>query len=290
MNMTEIEPLFKTPELEKQYMAAYESVLALWPVPHEALDVPTRFGLTHINACGSQDKPALVLLPGYGANSTMWFPNIAALSGQYRVYALDTIGQPGKSVPSRTLSADNSPDWIVDVLDGLKLERPHMVGISLGGWLTLNFALHSPERVKRIVLLDPAAALEGVSAAFFWHSLIPIMIHPTRAGLTRYFRWMTQGYQVNRSWGELMLLGILNMRPQPPIRATTLSDEELRRLHTPTLLLIGGRSVIYNPDRALRRAVQLMPDLEAKIIPDASHALNAEKAEIVNEHILQFLR
>jgi pimeloyl-ACP methyl ester carboxylesterase len=290
MTMSEIKPLFKTPELEKRYMAAYDEVLGLWPVAHEVLDVPTRFGLTHINASGSQDSPAMVLLPGYGANSTMWFPNIAALSSRHRVYALDTIGQPGKSVPRCAVSAANSPEWIAGVLDGLKLERPHMMGISLGGWLTLNFALHSSERVKRIVLLDPAAALEGVSAAFFWHSLIPIMIHPTRAGLTRYFRWMTQGFQVNRSWGELMLLGILNIRPQPPIRATVFSDEELRQVHTPTLLLIGGRSVIYNPDRALRRATRLMPNLEAEIIPDASHALNAEKAEIVNEHILQFLR
>jgi pimeloyl-ACP methyl ester carboxylesterase len=288
--MSETKSLFKTPELEKQYMTAYENVLGLWPVAHEALDVPTRFGVTHINVSGSQDKPAMILLPGYGANSTMWFPNIAALSSQHYVYALDTIGQPGKSIPSRTLNAANSSDWIADVLDGLGLEKEHIVGVSLGGWLALHFALRRPERVTRIVLLDPAAAFEGVSMTFFWHSLIPIMIRPTRTGLTRYFRWMTQGYVVNQSWGELMVLGILNMRPQPPIRATVFSDEDLRQVYTPTLLLIGGRSVIYNPERALRRATRLMPHLEAELIPDASHALNAEKADLVNEHILKFVR
>jgi pimeloyl-ACP methyl ester carboxylesterase len=280
--------IFKTPELEKQYMAAYESVLSLWPVPHEALDVATRFGMTHINASGSRDNHAMILLPGYGANSTQWYSNIAALSDRFHVYAVDTIGQPGKSIPSRTVTAANSHEWITDVLDALELKQTYMMGISLGGWLTFNFARHSPDRVNRIVLLDPAATFEGMSAAFVWHSFIPTMIHPTRAGLTRYFRWITQGYQIDRSWGELMVLGILNIRPQSPIRATPFSDEELRHVRVPKLLLIGARSVIYNPQRVLQRATRLMPNLEAEIIPEASHALNAEKSEIVNARILRF--
>jgi pimeloyl-ACP methyl ester carboxylesterase len=280
--------IFKTPELEKQYMATYEAVLALWPVPVEPFDVSTRFGVTHINISGSLEKAAMVLLPGFGANSTMWFPNIADLSSQYRVYAVDTIGQPGKSIPTRQMTAQNSQEWMRDVFDGLGIERAHLVGVSLGGWLSFNFALHAPERVRRVVLLDPAASFERVSAAFFWHSLVPIMIYPSRAGLIRYFRWMTQDYQVDRNWAELMLLGILNMRPQPPVRATVFSDAELRRVEAPTLLLVGGRSVIYNPERAYRRAIRLVPDLEAEIIPEASHALTLEKPETVNARILQF--
>jgi pimeloyl-ACP methyl ester carboxylesterase len=280
--------IFKTPELERQYMGAYEAALALWPVPVEALDMPTRFGMTHVNVSGAQEKPAMVLLPGFGANSTMWFPNIADLSSQYRVYAVDTIGQPGKSLPTRQMTAQNSVEWIRDVFDGLGIEKAHLVGVSLGGWLSLNFALHAPERVRGIVLIDPAASFERVSAAFFWHSLIPVMLYPTRAGLIRYFRWMTQGYQVNRGWAELMLLGLLNMRSQPPIRATVFSDAALSRVQAPVLLLVGGRSVIYNPERAYRRAVRLVPDLEAEIIPEASHALTMEKSDIVNTRILQF--
>jgi hypothetical protein len=74
-------PLFKTPELEKQYMEIYEAVLGLWKVPQEAPDVRTSFGTTHINVAGSIEKPAMLLFPAFGANSTMWFPNIAILLG-----------------------------------------------------------------------------------------------------------------------------------------------------------------------------------------------------------------
>jgi len=280
--------IFKTPEFEKQYFKLYETILARWNVPTESMDIKTSIGITHVNASGSNESPVLILLPGFGANSTMWFPNIAALSSKFRVYAVDTNGQPGKSISSQKLTAANSIDWIVEVLDGLGFEKVNMAGISLGGWLTLNFAIHQPERVERIVLIDPAASLEKVSGAFLRHSFIPIMVHPTRPGLVKYFRWMTQGYKVDPDWGELMLQGILNTRPQPPIRPAPFTDSELCSLNIPVLLLIGERSVIYNPQRTYQRAIRLIPNVEAEIVLGASHALNDEKAELVNARILEF--
>jgi pimeloyl-ACP methyl ester carboxylesterase len=233
--------------------------------------------------------PPLVLLPGFGSNSTMWFPNVGDFSKTYRVYAVDTIGQPGKSIPSRTLSASNSNDWITEVLNELGIKNTLVAGISLGGWLSMNYAFHNPERVNRAVLIDPAATFARVSTTFFWHSLIPVMIHPTRLGLTRYFRWLTRGNVVNKDFGEMMILGILNTRPQQPVRATFFRDDKLRQVRVPVLLLIGERSVIYAPKSVLRRATQLVPDIKAEIIPEASHGLNMEQAELVNRHIVQFL-
>jgi pimeloyl-ACP methyl ester carboxylesterase len=137
-------------------------------------------------------------------------------------------------------------------------------------------------------MLDPAASLVKMSAVWLSHTFIPFMVHPTRPGLIKYFRWMTHGYQVNPKWGELMLLGILNSRPQPPIRATPFSDAQLRSIQVPVLVLIGERSVIYDPRRAQRRAILLIPGVQAEIIPDASHALIEEKSELVNARILRF--
>jgi pimeloyl-ACP methyl ester carboxylesterase len=280
--------IFKTTESERQYLAAYEAVLSLWPVSSEPLDVPTSYGLTHVNACGSNKNPPMVLLPGFGANSTMWFPNVAALCGPYRVYALDTPGQPGRSVPGRELLASNSSEWLTEVFDGLDLEKAHLVGVSLGGWLALNFAIHAPERADHVVMLDPAASFAKMSAIWLCHTFIPFMVHPTRPGLIKYFHWLTRGYAVNPNWGELMLLGILNTRPQPPIRATPFSDTQLRSVRVPVLVLIGGRSVIYNPRGAQRRAMHNVPNVQAEIIPDASHALIEEISDLVNARTIHF--
>jgi pimeloyl-ACP methyl ester carboxylesterase len=282
--------IFKTPELERQFMQTYEAVLGLWEVPHEALDIPTSFGLTHINTAGARDGPAMVLLPGFGANSTMWFPNIATLSIAFRCYAVDTNGQPGKSLPDQKLTTSNSADWLDELMDGLGLQKACFVGVSLGGWLALNLAIRKPERVEKAVLLDPAASFAKMSGAFLLHSFLPFMVYPTRTGLVKYFRWMTRGYQVNAQWGELMLSGILNTRPQPPIRATPFSEAELRSMKVPVLTLIGERSIIYNPQRACERASKLIPGVQAEIVPGASHALNAEKAGLLNERIVEFYK
>ena len=52
---------FKTPESEARFLAAYDATLGLWPVPHEVIEVTTRFGSTHINVAGSPDLPPLAL-------------------------------------------------------------------------------------------------------------------------------------------------------------------------------------------------------------------------------------
>lgn len=85
-----------------------------------------------------------------------------------------------------------------------------------------------------------------------------------------------------------MILGILSTRPQQPVRATVFSDKELRQVNMPVLLLIGEQSVIYNPKSVLKRAKQLLPNIEAEIIPRSSHGLNMEQAELVNRLILQY--
>ena len=282
--------IFKTPEYERQYFELYDAILAMWSVPTQSMDIPTDFGLTHINTCGDQSLFPMILLPGFGANSTMWFPNAAALSARYHVFAIDTPGQPGRSIPKQTITPANCSDWLGQVLDGLGIQKTHMAGISLGGWLTLNFGIHHPERLSHIALIDPAASFAGMSSAFLRRSFIPFMVHPTRPGLQKYFRWMTQGYMVNPKWGELMILGVLNTRPQPPIRAKAYTDDELKQVLVPTLLIVGGKSVIYDPERIVERASRLIPNIKAEIIPDASHAVNAEKADEVNKLILDFFQ
>jgi pimeloyl-ACP methyl ester carboxylesterase len=77
---------FKTSEDAARYLSAYQATLALWPVPHEPLDAPTSFGVTHINVAGALELPPLILIPGAQTSSTVWYPNIEPLS-RHRVYA-----------------------------------------------------------------------------------------------------------------------------------------------------------------------------------------------------------
>jgi pimeloyl-ACP methyl ester carboxylesterase len=281
--------IFKTPALCAEYFRIYDSLLALWPEKPDQLDIETVFGVTHINAVGSKDAPPLLLLPGFGANSTAWFANIGALAKQFRVYAIDTIGQPGRSLPSKVLTASTTSAWLLRLMDKLSIEKANLAGISLGGWIALDFAIKHPSRVTRVALLDPAASFAPMSATFVFHSLIPIMIYPTRNGLTRYFRWLTRGKATNSAWGELMIQGILNCKPQPPVRAAPFTDAQLNSCSVPALLLVGEKSVIYDPTKAIQRAERFMPHVSAEIVADASHGLNYEQPDLVNSRVIAFL-
>ena len=119
-------PAFKTPQGEAAFLAAYDAAMKLWPVPYEEFDVPTRFGMTHVIASGPKDAAPLVLLHGYMATSVMWGPNIADFSKDFRVYAIDVMGQPSDAsavgpTSRRCGCAPNKPP--------LGMSRPHVMNI-----------------------------------------------------------------------------------------------------------------------------------------------------------------
>ena len=70
---------------------------------------------------------------------------------------------------------------------------------------------------------------------------------------------------------------------------TVYTNEELKQIDLPALLLIGAGEKIYNPKKAIDRAQRWMPDLTAEIIPNLGHTLNMEQPEIINSRILDFL-
>jgi pimeloyl-ACP methyl ester carboxylesterase len=283
--------MFKTPAMADEFLHLYDQLLSRWPHSVIPRDIQTSFGTTHVNSVGSDGASPLVLLPGFGTNSTMWFANIMTMSQHHKVFAIDTIGQPGRSVTRIALSPSTTSAWLVEVLNGLAIDQTNVSGFSLGGWIALDFAIKYPERTKKVALVDPAASIEPMPFSFFLHSFFPMMIHPTRNGLQRYFRWLTRGNKgMNTEWGQTMVLGILNWKPQPPIRVTPFNDEQLRACRVPTLLFVAERSVLYEPTKAVKRATQLIPNLTAVIVPDASHGLVYEQADLINNRIVSFFQ
>src|SRR5512142_2345711 len=92
-------PVFTNPAAEAETMAAYQAVMARWPLPFEELEIPTSLGLTHVVASGPQDAPPVVLLHAFFASAAAWQPTAAGLSDAFRLYAVDIIGEPNRSRP-----------------------------------------------------------------------------------------------------------------------------------------------------------------------------------------------
>ena len=182
---------FKTPEGEAAYLAAYDAAMKSWPVPYEEMEIPSRFGTTHVVVSGPRDAPPLVLLHGYWATLTMWTPNIADFSTDYRVYAIDVMGQPSRSIPDEPIrNAADYVAWLTATLDGLHLDRVSLVGMSYGAWLALNYAVAAPERVQKLALLSPAASFLPIVRQFSLRGML-MLFFPTTCTVNSFMRWLT---------------------------------------------------------------------------------------------------
>lgn len=287
--------LFKTPTGQARYFDAYDAALQLWPIPYESRFVTTPYGRTHYISTGPEDAFPLVLLHAGQASSTMWFPNIASLRERFHVLALDTPGEPGKSVPSRhNATKRDGTAWLEGVLDALNIPKAHMMGLSRGGWLTLNLAMVAPDRLERIVLLSPAAAFVALNS-FFSAVAQAVMRVPTRfVAKAALNSWVARGFVVNAVFAEQFMLGLqnwnwtVNTSGYSGIMPCTFSDQELRQIRPPVLMLIGDQDRL-NPPKALERARQTIPDLEGEIIARAGHFLSMEQPKAVNARVLKFL-
>lgn len=283
--------IFKSPEGGAEYRTAYDATLSAWPVPFRSLVVPTRAGRTHVIASGPEDAPPLVLLPMTFISATMWLYNVAALSSCFRVYALDTTGDIGKSAPeSPVRSRADIAGWLTDVLDGLGIKSAYMAGCSYGGWMTMSFALSAPERVRKIALLGPAATFVPLRLQFFLRGASVQML-PRKPVVYSFLRWCStrEDLAVNPIVHQ-MLVGLRHFRfqPQNSVFPAVFTDEELKTVKMPVLVLIGDKERVLDPVRAVERARRRVPGVEAEIIPGAGHALPIDQPEIVNARLLEF--
>jgi len=280
-------PIFTTPEGRAKYMTAYEAMFSLWKVPHDSIDVETTYGATHINVSGPDDGYPLILLHAVSLSSTAWFANIAELSAHYRVYAVDGIGDAGKSIAECLIEKRNDyAEWLREVFDGLNIDKGYLLGHSYGGWLALNMALAYPERLQKIVLLAPAASIYPMNFLTNLGLRLPFKIRiPARS----VFKMIApKGTVFEEKFIHLMEMVTRYCLPVTMF-PTVYSDEELKQIKLPALLLIGTGEKIYNPKKAIERAQRWMTDLTAEIIPNVGHTLNMEQPETINERILKFL-
>jgi len=289
-------PAFKSEESRARYMAAYDAVLREWPVAFEALYIPTGLGPTHVIASGPPDAPPLVLLHSFAGTATAWRLNIEGLSQRYRTYAVDVIGQPGKSQAVRRIrNRREFAGWFVDLLDGLGIERTSIVGSSFGAFLALSQASLTPDRVDRLVLISPAGSFVGLS----WKFTYTMLTGPLRRRIRRLLGDKRPPSLADLSprlaprdlaWAKLMSVTMAESPKVSIINAGVFSRSELRKIRAPTLLLIGDHERLYEPVETLALAQKRMPGLQGAIVPNADHIAAMAQPDDVNARITGFLR
>jgi pimeloyl-ACP methyl ester carboxylesterase len=275
--------IYKSQEGERLVRERYQALLKYWPVTNEQVNVPTSQGSTFVVISGPEDGPPLLLLHGGGSNSTMWMGDIRAFAQTFRVYCIDMIGEAGLSAPVRpSLASDAHAAWLDDVMNRLSIRRASIVGISLGGWLALDYAIRRPQRVEKVAALCPGGiGRQKVGIVFL--SLLSRLFG--KAGRRRLMERALGKAPIHPTPAMQAVIDfyVLTQRnfKQRMVKFPAFSDTALRGLKIPVLAIVGGRDMLFVSAQTKRRLEKFAPNARVKYLPDAGHLITGQIGEIL---------
>ena len=263
---------FRSPEAKERYLALYDKRAMKWPVVSETRMVDTSYGKTFVRMSGPINAPPLVLLHGFGGNSLQWIPNIKALAGTYRTYAVDNIYDNGRSVYTKAIeSPDDYVNWLNELFDALELgDNINLMGLSYGGWITAQYALRFPTRLRKIVLLAPACTVLPLSFQWIFRAVLCAIPHRyfTRSSLYWLLEDLAQKDEAGREFvkeqAEESYLALRSFKTRRMVNPTVLTDQELQSIKVPALHLVGENKKIYSVRKAIQRLKETAPQIKGR--------------------------
>ena len=242
----------------------------------------------------------LLFIHGLGYDRRGWGPLPALLADDFQVLLFDNRGVGESDVPEGPYAVSQMAADAVAVLDAAGVERAHVLGVSLGGYIAQEIALTYPERVRRLVLASTAPG--GPRS------------HPMpQAGLEAFGRFPTMEREAGLRLMVESSLGAHGVRERPELveeivayrleRAPTLAGwqaqayagatfdayDRVPGIATPTLVLHGGTDTVVDPRNAeLLR--ELIPGARVELVPDRGHLVVWEEAELLAPIVREFLR
>ena len=281
--------IYKNPDIGKKLMAIYDNRMNQWPVSYKDRYIDTQYGKVYVIISGPEDAPPVFLLHASAMGSWSWLYNIQGLNEHYRTYAVDTIGDAGKSVLKdiNTFPTDGKAlaDLYTGILDSLGVDKACFMGASQGGFITTNMALYAPDRVEKIILCGPMG-YTGTNASvlrILFTTMFPVK--PVQDSATRWA--FGDDPRINAEvgdWFGLILQGVISRqaRPQPFTR------EQLGSFKLPVLLLLGSRDgLVGNPENG-KQLVKDLANFRVEIL-DTGHLISAERPDEFNKLVINFI-
>jgi pimeloyl-ACP methyl ester carboxylesterase len=254
---------------------------------------------------GDPNDPPVLMVHGWGCSAYIFHDNLPAISAAgFRAIAIDLKGHGLSDKPQdeREYTIDSLVEHVGEVIDALELDRPTLVGHSLGGSLAYHFASRYPERLRALGLLSPVG-LTGVPLMRLYQLLTPAFLLPLMRRLTP------------RTIVKIALRRVYGKRGRPTrrdlaeylapsqfpeyagaVRALlhaydwwAARHRELKKVELPAIGMWGTLDHLM-PKDGMAIYVPLIPGIELHSIPDAGHVITEETPQEVNEGLLHLLQ
>ena len=215
---------------------------------------------------GPSDTIPLMLSHGYGATRAVWQPNLEALAATRTVVTWDMRGHGDSDAPgdaslySHALTVDD----MTAVLDTCDIDQAAVGGLSLGGFMSLDFYRLHPQRVRCLLLFDTGPGFKNDAARARWndyaHGLATTADDP---GLAHAARGMLTQHNAD------VILSLPDVK-------------------VPTLVLVGADDAAFIASADYMAAT--IPQADKVVVAAAGHAANIDQPEIFNDAVITFLR
>ena len=226
----------------------------------------------------------LILTHGFVDTKDLWEPQLAAFQDRYRLIAWDLRGHGESSVPDAPAAyrLDRVMSDLETIYDHFGLNEAVLVGLSLGGYLSLEFFRRHPKRVRALILLSCSPGFRSAETRAAWNE----------GRAARQKRLLTRA-EAARAKGEppiepgsgQSLIGLAHI--SGVLMYDLNAHDILPQIGVPTLLIVGDQDKAYHA--ATHLMVRRIPGARAAFVADADHRVNLDQPARVNALIDEFL-
>jgi 2-hydroxy-6-oxonona-2,4-dienedioate hydrolase len=262
--------------------------------------VPVGRWSTRVLECG--EGAPFILMHGTGGHLEAFTRNLPALAARYRVIAFDYPGHGWTTTAEADLEIDDYIGHLLELMETLGIERAHLSGESLGGWVAIKFAAAHPDRVDRLVLNTPGGTMatpevmerirslsqaaaddpsyDRIRARLEW-----LMADP--ASVTDELVAIRQGVYSRPGFARSMR-HILCLQDPEIRRRNLVTDDELAAVKAPALVIWTSDDP-SGPAGAGLDMAERIPQGEFQLIKDAGHWPQWEQQQEFDRICLEFL-
>jgi 3-oxoadipate enol-lactonase len=252
----------------------------------------------HFVEAGPPGGLPVIFLHGFPFSHAMWTAQLNIISPFCHAIAYDIKGHGMSDVGDGQYSIESHVDDLIGLLDLLKIERTVIVGLSMGGYITLRALERNPERFRATVLCDTRSESdtnEGRLRRF--EGVRMVKREGPKAFADNFVKAVFAPRTFERNPSAVKLIHGIIAKTSPLSIAGTLlalasrtdTTDSLRKIEVPTMILVGEEDALTPPD-ASRAMHERIRGSELHIISNAAHMSNLENPEEFNARLIGFLK
>lgn len=266
--------IYKNQKGKASILALYDKQLRRLTLPYQELYIGTSFGKTHLIETGNFD--GIPLLVFHGGNATTAYNLLACsfLLKDFHIYAVDTIGHPGKSAEV-SLSSKNYDygKWASDVISELGYEKIRCFGGSFGAGIIAKTMCAAPEKIVKAALYVPSG-IKNAPAIHSMSMLAPMVMY----WITHKQKWLEQCIlpmavtkdNIDKDIFETAKCSIDYTKIKAGM-PSNVRAADMRKCNTPTLVMAAEKDCLFPADMVLREAKKIIPNCTTYLLEKRGH-------------------